>query len=127
MSQSERNRYLYFLILCYYRSMSKEEFKPDHPNANIHGMIGANGSLTCLTREGNLCTGCCTTFRVPEFNVEADKPCQHQTPGRGCKILNDPLRKRVCGSYHCSRNADFYGGKLSKAQQNNINFRHLVH
>jgi len=89
-----------------------EIFNPNHPNANIHGMVEQNGSITCKTRNGLLCTGCCTGLRIEEDGVllkEEGFNCPAQMIAQGCKhVINNQEEKRfnVCPKYHCS--SDIY-------------------
>ncbi len=88
------------------------EYNPDHPNANIHGMVGEGGEPTCETKNGNLCTGCCHALEVRDtnsgFKKNAGKPCEHQLYGQGCRFIleNTSGRPSICEAYHCS--SDIY-------------------
>ncbi|HWA51610.1 MAG TPA: hypothetical protein VG895_00970 [Patescibacteria group bacterium] len=97
--------------------MNKEKvvFMPDHPNANIHGMITEDGDATCLTRNPEIrCTGCCYALHITsngkedgKILKEAGEMCDAQIPKAGCAhIKNGTLEKRfepVCSGFHCSK------------------------
>jgi hypothetical protein len=74
-------------------------------------MVGTDGDPTCKTKEGLLCTGCCTALRITEKgqpNIvlkEAGQNCGAQIPTKGCRYkLEEDIQKRywVCPKYHCS-------------------------
>jgi len=92
------------------------DFRPYHPNANIHGVVAKDGSALCRTGNGGICTGCCEALHVVEgrFDKEEGTPCPEQTPARGCKFLLEGRSGRygICYSYHCS--SDF--AKLQNPQ-----------
>lgn len=90
----------------------KPLYNPDHPNANIHGMVGPDGEPTCFVDENALvrCTGCCWAGYVPELVKDAGEMCGYQEPKNGCLlILKDTLkdtlsyRPKRCFDYHCSQ------------------------
>lgn len=92
-------------------------YKPNHENSNINGMVNPDGSFTCITRKGALCSGCCFVHGIKEiyhlsneqgFIVETKeftKPqlteCEYSTPQQGCKIKNTPLCPDMCNTYSC--------------------------
>src|SRR4030067_3799606 len=105
---------------------SEYRYLPEHPNANIHGMIEADGSPTCITRNlGIRCTGCCA-FPIPKFNPNLDpdiyitgiapqdgirldkqpgNTCIAHIPRKGCDyVFKSHKEKRywLCPMYHCS-------------------------
>jgi hypothetical protein len=106
------------------------EYKPEHLNANIHGMVESDGNTTCKTREGTMCTGCDTASglvpEIPYFQREVNgeilvfaspegKPhgekCVFAVDGKGCGLLLNPEaygriampRPSRCYQYHCSK------------------------
>ncbi|GEM_PF-6015715 len=88
------------------------EYNPNHPNANIHGMVGVGGEPICETGNGSLCTGCCYALEVrdanSDFKKNAGEPCEYQLYGQGCRFVleNASGRPFICGAYHCS--SDIY-------------------
>ena len=100
--------------------MAKEVviYDPDHPNANVHGMVSIDGSTTCSARNPEInCTGCCPGLHIkpgdfpahlyPEFHARGKQPdedCPERISKLGCKFrLNKkPGRPIVCWDYHCS-------------------------
>lgn len=91
-----------------------EIFNPNHPNANIHGMVKENGSATCKTRNGTFCTGCCTGLRIEEDGVllkEEGFNCPAQKIAQGCiHVISNQEEKRfnACPNYHCSRDINHF-------------------
>ena len=90
--------------------MAGERFDRDSKFANIHGMVSSNGLTTCRTREGNMCTGCCTALDiVDQFNKnktlkEEGVNCPVQIFSEGCQHLfvgRPQDRFQVCTPYHC--------------------------
>jgi len=91
---------------------SKEIFSPDHPLANIHGMVGRNGETTCKTGNGRMCTGCCEALHIQDLDPdgigvlkEAGQKCEAQIAGEGCRHVlegNPEQRYSICDPYHCS-------------------------
>lgn len=48
------------------------------------------------------CTACCTIGAVPEIGKPPRTPCQYlMGKSGGCSIYEDPMRPKVCHSFHC--------------------------
>lgn len=100
-----------------------EIFNPKHPNANIHGMVDSDGSATCKTANGKMCTGCCTALRIEEDNIllkEEGHNCPAQVIQKGCNyVIQNQSEKRfkVCPVYHCSSDISKVGKGDFKARQ----------
>jgi hypothetical protein len=85
-------------------------FKPQNPNANIHGVVGVEGETTCKTCDQNMCTGCCTALHITDRQnsvvlKEMGSNCDAQSPNEGCKhVLKEVPKLRFwrCEPYHCS-------------------------
>ncbi len=106
-------------------------FDPDHPKANIHGVVGIEGEAVCYTDASakTLCTGCCTALHIIPEEVDPDKlndldhdyialkprgeNCHAQIPSQGCNYIIEGTpegRYWICPLYHCS-------GDIIKAKQ----------
>lgn len=86
---------------------NKAVFNPNHTYANVHGMVGVDGSTTCQTRtKGVNCTGCCVPLEIKDrrFNKEEGEDCIERVTGTGCKFITEGKRGRpfTCFAYHCS-------------------------
>lgn len=90
---------------------SKEIYNPESKYANIHGMVGINGKITCKTQNNNMCTGCCEALHITDAkNQIVEKPmgvkCEFQKTKEGCDHLLKGLpeaRYWRCAPYHCSK------------------------
>ena len=86
---------------------NKAVFDPNHPHANVHGMVSIDGSTTCQTRNKNInCTGCCVPLQIRDrkFNKEEGEDCIERVTGTGCKFITEEKKGRpfTCFVYHCS-------------------------
>lgn len=98
-------------------------YNPSDPNSNIHGMANVDGTPTCRTIDGNMCTGCCMALYITHNSQsdgivlkEAGNMCEAQAPNQGClHVLNNEPDRRfpVCPIYHCS-------GDLAKFRNTNL-------
>lgn len=93
------------------------KYDPVNPKSNIHGMVGVDNDPICITRNDNLCTGCCYALHVEDeesgFYKEAGVDCPERVPTEGCKFITQKRKGRphVCNSYHCS----FHKGVLDNS------------
>src|SRR3989337_1694729 len=96
-----------------------DKYSPDHPNANIHGMVTNSGMPTCVMSEADStrCSACCTLL-----GIEAPHPLErneaaiwYKSIGIPCEFLNKDnsnpgcsiyeKRPHNCVRYHCSKSS----------------------